>query len=244
MAEYRQVHCSFWDDAFVLRLTPEEKYFYLYLMTNPKTSQCGVYEIAVRVIEFHTGYNSETVSKLIQKFEEYKKIVYDRNTEEVMLINWMQHNWINSDKVIKRIEKEIAAIKSPSLSDRIHTLCIRYRDGIDTVPEEEKRREEEKKENKKHPGAVPDKDLKTQAKAEMPPGLDVSAWARWVEYRKELRKPLKQVSIPAAQKALAAYGSQQAAVVEQSIANGWSGLFDLKRDAKSTPPTDRFAGAI
>ncbi|TKI91171.1 replication protein, partial [Bacillus wiedmannii] len=38
MAVYRPVHVSFWQDSFVLDLTPEEKYFYLYLMTNSKTS--------------------------------------------------------------------------------------------------------------------------------------------------------------------------------------------------------------
>lgn len=65
------------------------------------------------------------------------------------------------------------------------------------------------------------------------PGLDVTAWTRWVEYRTQIRKPLKPASIPAAQHALAAYGSDQAAVVEQSIANGWQGLFELRRNGKT-----------
>jgi hypothetical protein len=62
-------------------------------------------------------------------------------------------------------------------------------------------------------------------------GLDSAAWSRWQSYRTEIRKPLKPASIPAAQRALAAYGENQAAVVEQSIANGWQGLFELKRGA-------------
>lgn len=59
-------------------------------------------------------------------------------------------------------------------------------------------------------------------------GLDVEAWERWLQYRKAIKKPLKPVSYEAAQKRLAAFGYQQAAVVEQSIANGWQGLFPLK----------------
>ena len=47
-------------------------------------------------------------------------------------------------------------------------------------------------------------------------------------YRKELNKPLKPASLEAAAKELAKYGSQQAAVVQQSIAAGWQGLFPLK----------------
>ena len=59
-------------------------------------------------------------------------------------------------------------------------------------------------------------------------GLCVAAWQHWAEYRKQIRKPLKQASIPAAQKALAAFGSEQQAVVEQSVAQGWTGIFPLK----------------
>lgn len=60
-------------------------------------------------------------------------------------------------------------------------------------------------------------------------GLDGEAWKRWEAYRHEIRRPLKPASIPAAQRALAAYGADQSAVVEQSIAQGWQGLFALKR---------------
>lgn len=61
------------------------------------------------------------------------------------------------------------------------------------------------------------------------PGLDLEAFSRWVSYRQQIRKPLKPVSMPAAQRELAAFGCNQAAVVEQSIAQGWQGLFDLRK---------------
>ena len=31
MAKYRQLHTTFWDDTLILDLTPEQKYFYIYL---------------------------------------------------------------------------------------------------------------------------------------------------------------------------------------------------------------------
>lgn len=67
-----------------------------------------------------------------------------------------------------------------------------------------------------------------QTPVEPPDGLDVPTWERWVEYRKGIGKPLKPASIPAAQKAMAKFGDQQAAVVEQSVANGWQGLFAVR----------------
>lgn len=59
-------------------------------------------------------------------------------------------------------------------------------------------------------------------------GLDLDAWTAWTVYRKQIGKPVKPVSIPAAQRKLAAFGTSQADVVEQSIANSWQGLFPLK----------------
>ena len=60
-------------------------------------------------------------------------------------------------------------------------------------------------------------------------GLNLQAWERWsYAYRTEIKKPLKAVSKPAAQRELAKHGESQDIVVEQSIANGWTGIFALK----------------
>lgn len=133
MAKYRQVHTTFWDDGFVLDLTPEEKYFYLYLMTNGNTTQCGIYELPYRVIEMHTGYNRETVQKLLQRFVDYEKIIYNESTKEIMLSNWAKYNFINSPKVKKCIEKELLAVKHiPFVKSYVTSLeQLGYR--IDTV---------------------------------------------------------------------------------------------------------------
>ena len=61
MATYRNIHTSFWQDTFVLDLTPEEKYFYLYLMTNSKTTQCGVYELPKKVMDLMQNSTSDQV---------------------------------------------------------------------------------------------------------------------------------------------------------------------------------------
>lgn len=69
-----------------------------------------------------------------------------------------------------------------------------------------------------------------------PAGLDPIAWEAWVAYRKAKKKPIRPESIEAAQKDLAKYGANQQAVVHQSIAAGYQGLFDLKTTAAGRPP--------
>ena len=59
--------------------------------------------------------------------------------------------------------------------------------------------------------------------------LDIPTWERWVAYRISIKKALKPASMHAAALKLAKYGDDQSEVVEQSVANQWTGLFDLKK---------------
>ncbi|OOR08484.1 replication protein [Bacillus mycoides] len=124
MAVYRPVHVSFWQDSFVLDLTPEEKYFYLYLMTNSKTSQSGIYELPLRIIETDTGYNRETVMKLLERFAEYGKISYNQKTKELFLINWLKFNPIKNVNIEKCVLKEIQSVKDQDFLVDFYETCL------------------------------------------------------------------------------------------------------------------------
>jgi hypothetical protein len=74
-------------------------------------------------------------------------------------------------------------------------------------------------------------------KSPLPPlGLDRDSWERFSRYRTEIRRPVKPASMLAAQRQLAAFGTDQAAVVDQTIANGWQGLFALKPISNGVTP--------
>jgi hypothetical protein len=66
-----------------------------------------------------------------------------------------------------------------------------------------------------------------------PGGLDLLAWARWVDYRKAVGKQIKPPSADAAMRKLAGYGPAQAATVEHNIANGNQGLYAIPQPARS-----------
>lgn len=85
-----------------------------------------------------------------------------------------------------------------------------------------------------------DQEKEGVAKPTPPLGLDLIVWERWVGYRKQIKKPIKAPSIEAAMLELAKYGEAQAAVVQQSIAHSWQGLFELKAtngSGASRPPS-------
>ena len=60
MALYRTISLSFWNDNKIVDdFTPEDRYFYLYLLTNPHTNLIGCYEISLKQMSYETGYNIE-----------------------------------------------------------------------------------------------------------------------------------------------------------------------------------------
>src|ERR1035437_3145043 len=136
MAIYRQVQTTFWQDDFVLNLTPEEKYFYLFLLTNSKTKQCCIYQLPVQVIVFETGYNQETVEKLLHRFIDYGKIIYSIKTKEIGIVNWQKYNPMESPKVKACVNKELKEVKDRSLIDKIYPM--------DRVSQKEQEEEKEK----------------------------------------------------------------------------------------------------
>ena len=147
MAKYRAIQTDFWEDGFVLDLTPEEKYFYLYLLSNSRTTQCGCYELPCKVIEMQTGYNRETVQKLLKRFEEYGKINYNEETKEILIKNWHKFNFSKSPKVRNCILKEIEKIKFKDYKDYLHRVCIDYGEK---QKQKEKQKEKEKQQQAKN----------------------------------------------------------------------------------------------
>lgn len=124
MATYRYFRIEFWQDDFIAELTPEEKYFYAYLMTNPKTTQCGIFKLVKKFVEAETGYNRETIDKLIKRFIDYGKILYCEETKELMLLNWPKYNFTDSKNTILCINKELKEVKNKEFINVMYKLCL------------------------------------------------------------------------------------------------------------------------
>ncbi|MDA2109130.1 DnaD domain protein [Bacillus cereus] len=124
MAVYRTVQVNFWQDDFVLDLTPEERYFYVYLLTCSKTTQCGIFPFPKRLAEMETGYNRETVDKLVQRFVDYGKILYDADTRELFVLNWLHYNPVTNTNVEKCVLRELKGVKNKEFVHMFLQKCI------------------------------------------------------------------------------------------------------------------------
>lgn len=142
LAIYRSVQMTFWTDAKVVdNFTPEDRYFYLYLLTNPHTNLCGCYEISFKQISDETGYTKEVVERLLDRMENVHNVIrYSKITKELLMINWSKFNWTKSDKFRKPLLAEIESVKELAFKNFLiglykddDTVSIPYRYPIDTT---------------------------------------------------------------------------------------------------------------
>lgn len=124
MAIYRNIQLSFWTDNKVEDdFTPEDKYFYLYLLTNPQTNICGCYEISYGQVAHQTGYNKETILRLLKRFEEVHKVLkFCEETKEVLILHWHKYNWTASKDLMSGVSKVARHIKCDEFREYVYSI--------------------------------------------------------------------------------------------------------------------------
>ena len=89
---FRLVYTEFWQDPKVMEeMTPEDKYFYLYLLTNPCTNMIGVYRIVKKQMAFDLGYSILSIGDIFIRFYIfiiiYSSIKSINNNSEIVSIH-------------------------------------------------------------------------------------------------------------------------------------------------------------
>lgn len=114
----RMVETDFWQDEKVIeQFSPEDKYFMMYLLTNPKVTSIGIYKFRKKVVAFELGYTLDSVKVLLDRFEnKYQMIKYNDSTQEIAVLNCLKYTINKGGKPIESmVEREIKNIDDGSL---------------------------------------------------------------------------------------------------------------------------------
>lgn len=124
----RVVDTSFWTDGKVDEFSPEDKYFMLYLLTNPFCKQLGIYEISVKQAAFQMGYSVDAVNVLLDRFEsKYGMIKFSKETNEIAILNFLRHSVIKGGKPVEDcIRQDMARVKNKRLIDFVFERLSNY----------------------------------------------------------------------------------------------------------------------
>lgn len=129
MSIKRIVDTAFWEDSKVIdKYSVEDKYFLLYLMTNPHTTQVGIYKLPKRLISFETGYTVESVSAILDRFEiKHGNIAYNQDTQEIAVLNSLKYSIVKGGKPVSDLlEKELAKVEDDELILKVYHKLTKF----------------------------------------------------------------------------------------------------------------------
>ena len=109
---YSKIERSFWETDEARELTPEEKYFWMYLQTNANVNTLGCYAFRMRKAVDETGYNKDTLEKLLDIMIQRGMILYDATTREIFLLHWGKTNWNRQTATLRAIKADLKEILS------------------------------------------------------------------------------------------------------------------------------------
>jgi DnaD/phage-associated family protein len=128
MAKFRKVRIDFWMDPMVSEeMTPEDRYFYLYLLTNQRSTQIGIYQITKKQMAFDMGYSIESVHALMERFITHHQLIrYNPETRELAIKNWGENNFDKGGKpMMDCIGSELKTVKDASLIQYVSELILK-----------------------------------------------------------------------------------------------------------------------
>ena len=94
ISKNRYVNTEFWDDGWIKKLKVDEKFLYLYLLTNPLTNICGIYEISPERMSFDTGMDLSRVIEILRTFSKGKRVKYSQG--HIAIRKFIKHQAKNS----------------------------------------------------------------------------------------------------------------------------------------------------
>ena len=101
MGRISSINTGFWTSPQVVdNFTPEERYVYLYCLTNPRTNLCGCYEVSIKTIAFETGMERYEVRDILDLLQHRHGVIcYDADTRE-LFISGQYQLWDEAAKVV------------------------------------------------------------------------------------------------------------------------------------------------
>ena len=118
MGNKRVVDPMFWDNKVVAeKMTRDEKYFFLFLITNPELRQLGIYNLPISKASYYSGFTAEEVRGFLKKFQdEYLFIRYNDDTNEIAIRNYLRHGVVSGgDGLTSCLTADANNVKDKSL---------------------------------------------------------------------------------------------------------------------------------
>ncbi len=166
---FTRIEDLFWKDEKLIKVSPNAKYLFLYLLSNPHRNILGLYYLPKLYIVVDTGLPEETVSKGLEELLRNGLITVDYDSNMVLVNRFMKYNPLeNPNQVTNAIKKVNEIPKTDLINDLIQQLqgledsklepLIRVLKGLgkglETLSKQEEEEEKEKEEEEVHTSSM------------------------------------------------------------------------------------------
>lgn len=233
----RMIDTDLWnDDDIIADFTAEDKYFWLYLLTNPHNNICGVLKYSPALMARDMGLHKDTIINLVYRFERvHHRLYVDRYTNEILILNWSKYNWTKSEDFLKTIQKKLVEIRSLDIQN---TLIEKIKEKLDKTvlrPSQEGTNTITNSNSNSNSYSILDN---YNFSAEVKDSI-----IKWLTYKKEKKQSYKDTGLKTLLKKLEKQikeKGEQSVIdsIEYSIVNNWSGIYEPQVKTNKAQPVE------
>jgi hypothetical protein len=232
------IDTGLWENEDIIEhFTAEDRYFWLYILTNPHNKMCGVLKYSPALIARDMGLHKDTIINLVYRFERIHELLYcDKETNEILILNWYKFNWTKSPKIISIIEKEKNDLKSENIKALIdeRISCVVEEKPIEPI-------------GYRYPSNPITNTITNPIYNDY--GFSttiIESIEKWLKYKKEKRQTYKETGLKTLlnkiEKDIGTKGEQFVIdSIEFSITNNYSGIYPPKAKEEAPKPENPYA---
>ena len=125
----RMVDTNIWLDTQIADdFTKNDILLWIYLLTSPHTSILGITKCNCSLISFESKLESknQVLTSLNNLEKKHGLIKYNKENDEILILNWYKHNWTKSNKLINCLKTKLSEVKTQEFQNYINKIITRF----------------------------------------------------------------------------------------------------------------------
>ena len=111
----RTIKTGFWKSPYIKKLQPLLKFVYLFLICGEPSSETSLYPFPLDFYAPHLGLTTEELKKSIQELEKRGYVIYDWETEEILVVYYFVNHAPNGGITYEMYRNDLSEINSQRL---------------------------------------------------------------------------------------------------------------------------------
>lgn len=115
---------EFWNDPKQMReFSPEDRYVYLWCLTNPHGNLCGCYTVTLERAAQELGYTYDAALRIIVRLDRLHQMIrYSYKTHEMLVLHWQQLCHDVAGQKANTLDAEIQRVKNPAFREYLQAV--------------------------------------------------------------------------------------------------------------------------